>query len=102
ELFSAAPSSWYQYCIKVSKINEMTTTAPIDDFDFIAHAAEDAGPWQKETCFWYDILADECFSVSQEDFLTEAEVIKYWQYVEISDSSETSFFVSHEVLTLGK
>ncbi|CAK0810699.1 unnamed protein product, partial [Prorocentrum cordatum] len=54
------------------------------------------------TCFWCDILADECFSVTQEDFLTEAEVIKYWQYVEIGDRSEISSFVSHEVFTLDK
>ena len=107
----------------------MATTVPFDDFDFMAHAAEDAGrvqswltltssgntawtaqesflvipgPWHKETCFWYDILADECFSVTQEDFLTAADVITYWQYVEKGDRDEISSFVTHEVFTLDK
>eukprot|EP00959_Pyramimonas_sp_CCMP1952_P186610 3902002-Pyramimonas_sp.AAC.1 len=64
----------------------MQDASPFDDFDPMTHAAEDAGraqnwlaatradsaawtaqesflvipgPWQKETCLWYDILADE-------------------------------------------
>eukprot|EP00959_Pyramimonas_sp_CCMP1952_P210472 4404532-Pyramimonas_sp.AAC.1 len=67
----------------------MPSAPPCEDFDPIMHAAADAGrvqnwlrstssgtiswtaqesfvvvpgPWQKETCFRYDLLADECFS----------------------------------------
>ncbi len=37
------------------------------------------------TRFWYDLLADECFSVTQSDFLTGEDVITYWTYVELAD-----------------
>ena len=105
----------------------MPATPPFDDFDPMAHAAEDAGrvqswltattsgsaawtaqesflvipgPWQKSTCFWYDILADECFSVTQEDSLTESDVVNYWQFVEKGDLEEIRSFVSHGVFSL--
>ena len=65
----------------------------VDDFDYLAHAMHDArqvllatecdtpwnrseawitisGPWSECRCVYYDILPDQCLSVSQDDFLT--------------------------------
>ena len=58
------------------------------------------GPWQEHRCFWYDFFADECFSVTKEDLLTEQDVYDYWEAVEAADLKEITSFVKHEVFRL--
>ena len=126
ELFSDTPQSWMSYLQYISRVDSSDIMA-CDTFDPIAHAAADAskvynasvaadlpwqsseaflqvpGPWSKDTCFWYDFVNDECFSifsVSKDEFLTEKEIVEFWPQVEAGDRAEVKFFVDHEVFSL--
>ena len=94
------------------------------DFDYMAHAISDArrvllaseteglswtaeeslvvvpGPFEHSTCFYYDLINDYCFSVSQEDFLTESDVIEFFPYVEEADRKEVASFVNFDIFEL--
>ena len=49
---------------------------------------------------WYDLARDECFSVTQEDLLTEQEVIDNWTEVEAADAREIASFVKDAVFAV--
>ena len=58
------------------------------------------GPWSKCQCFYSDLRSSECFSVTQEDLLTEDDVIRFFDLVEKADHKEVSSFLEHQCFDL--
>ena len=50
--------------------------------------------------FYYDFRGDFCFSVTQEDYLTEEDIVKYFPYVEEADKKEVKSFVDFKIFQL--
>jgi len=115
-------STWIGLLQKM-KPAERPHVEDIDDFDYLAHAMHDArqvllateyetpwrqseawitisGPWSECRCFYYDILEDQCFSVSQDDFLTPKEVEDNIEAVQKADHKEIASFIKHAVFKL--
>ena len=60
------------------------------------------GPFTSGSCFYYDLFGDRCFSVTQEDLLTEADVANFFPQVEEADQKEVASFVHFEVFQLDR
>ena len=58
------------------------------------------GPWRSSQCFYYDLLADECLSVSRDNLLTEQDIIDNFPLVQAADAKEVSSFVEHQVFDI--
>ena len=58
------------------------------------------GPFTSPSCFYYDLFGDHCFSVTQEDLLTEEDVANFFPQVEEADRKEVASFVHFEVFEL--
>ena len=58
------------------------------------------GPWRSSQCFYYDLLADECLSVSRDNLLTEQDIIDNFPLVQAADAKEVGSFVEHQVFDI--
>ena len=106
----------------INTVSHLDAPRHSEEYDYMAHAINDARellrinnslhndelPWGSSdalivnpgvsnvcSCFWFDIRTSECFSVTQEDFLTEADVRDYFDLVEAADRKEVKPFVDH-------
>jgi hypothetical protein len=125
EYFSDISPGWMTFLTATSVAKTRNESVIFEaDFDYVSHAISDARrvllaseteglawtssesmlvvpcPFELSSCFYYDFINDHCFSVTQEDFLTEDDVINYFPYVEEADRKEVSSFVNFEVFKL--
>ena len=125
EYFNSVSHGWSAFLTTTSVArSKLTDTGIEENFDYMQHAIADArrvllssetenlswsaseafivaeGPLSQPMCFYYDFIADQCFSVSQEDLLTEDDVINYFDYVEEADRKEIQSFVNFKIFKL--
>ena len=125
EYFNSVSHGWSTFLTTTSVArSKLTDTGIEENFDYMQHAIADArrvllasetenlswsaseafivaeGPLSQPMCFYYDFIADQCFSVSQEDLLTEDDVINYFDYVEEADRKEIQSFVNFKIFKL--
>ena len=49
--------------------------------------------FKKQSCFWHNIYTNDCFSATNNEFLSEEDVCRHFLAVDIADRAESQNFV---------